>query len=86
MDKFDPKFDKGIFIGYSNRSKAYRVFNSKTNTIEETMHVSFDENFKDFVQINDEDYFVTLNNESNETNCETIHPNKRIRLLKDHHV
>ena len=34
------------------------------------MHVSCDENFKDFIQTNDEDDFVTLNNESNETNCE----------------
>ena len=50
------------------------------------MHVSCDENFKDFIQPNDEDDFVTLNNESNETNCETIQPNKRIRLLKDHPV
>ena len=65
FDKFDPKSDKGIFIGYSNRSKAYRVFNLRTNTIEETMHVSCDENFKDFIQPNDEDDFVTLNNESN---------------------
>lgn len=47
------------------------------------MHVSFDENFKDFVEINHEDDFVTLNNESNETNCETVHPNKKIKLLKD---
>ena len=29
LDKFDPKSDKGIFIGYSNRSKAHRVFNLK---------------------------------------------------------
>ena len=50
------------------------------------MDVAFDENFKDFVQINDEDDFVTLNNESNKTNCETVHPNKRIRLLKDHPI
>ena len=84
LDKFYPKSDNEIFIGYSNRSKVYRVFNLRTNTIEETMHVSCDENFKDFIQVNDEDDFVTLNNESNETNCETIQPNKRIRHLKDH--
>lgn len=50
------------------------------------MNVSFDENFKDFAQINDEDDFVTLNNESYETKYETIYPNKRIRLLKDHPI
>ena len=50
------------------------------------MHVSFDENFKDTVQIEDEEDFVTLNNEPNETNYEVIQPNKRIRLLKDHPI
>ena len=30
LDKFEPKADKGFFIGYSNRSKAFRVFNLKT--------------------------------------------------------
>ena len=50
------------------------------------MYVSFDENFKDTVQIEDEEDFVTLNNEPNETNCEIIQPNKRIRLLKDHPI
>ena len=33
LDKFDPKSDKGIFIGYSNRSKAYKVFNLKTKAV-----------------------------------------------------
>ena len=34
LDKFEPKSDKGIFIGYSNRSKALRVYNLRTNIIE----------------------------------------------------
>ena len=86
LDKFDPKSDKGIFIGYSNRSKAYRVFNLRTNTIEETLHVSFDENFKEVDQINDEDDLVISNHESVDASNETFHPNKKIRLLKDHPV
>ena len=86
LDKFDPKSDKGIFIGYSNRSKAYRVFNLRTNTIEETMHVSFDENFKIFEEINDEEDLITQNQESTETNNELNHPNKRIKLLKYHPI
>ena len=44
--KFDPKADEGIVIGYSDRSKAYRIYNKRTNTIEESLHVSFDENEK----------------------------------------
>ena len=43
LDKFDAKGDEGIFIGYSTRSKAYRVFNKRTFVIEESLHVSFDE-------------------------------------------
>ena len=44
MGKFDPKADVGIFIGYSLRSKAYRMYNMRTRTVEESMHVVFDEN------------------------------------------
>ena len=45
LDKFDSKSDEGIFVGYSIRSKAYIIFNKKTSTIEESLHVVFDENF-----------------------------------------
>ncbi|KAK2395618.1 hypothetical protein QL285_057339 [Trifolium repens] len=41
--KFDAKACKGIFIGYSERSKAYRVNNSETNTVEESIHVRFND-------------------------------------------
>ena len=27
LDKFGPKVDEGLFLGYSSTSKAYRVFN-----------------------------------------------------------
>ena len=43
LGKFDPKSDVGIFLGYSNSSKAYRVYNKRTLVVEESMHVSFDE-------------------------------------------
>ncbi|KAH9744422.1 Integrase catalytic domain-containing protein [Citrus sinensis] len=43
LGKFDPKSDVGIFLGYSNSSKAYRVYNKKTLVVEESMHVTFDE-------------------------------------------
>ncbi|KEH19416.1 hypothetical protein MTR_8g058870 [Medicago truncatula] len=41
--KFDAKVDDGIFLGYSSNSKAYRVFNKRTLTVEESIHVAFDE-------------------------------------------
>ncbi|KAH9697097.1 hypothetical protein KPL71_023471 [Citrus sinensis] len=43
LGKFDPKSDVGIFLGYSNSSKAYRVYNKRTLVVEESMHVTFDE-------------------------------------------
>ena len=38
--------DKGIFLGYSNTSKAHRAFNSKTQVVEESIHVKFNDNTK----------------------------------------
>ena len=62
------------------------MFNLKTNTIEETMHVSFDENLKNFEDTSDEEDLITQNQESAETNNEINHPNKRTKLLKDHPI
>lgn len=41
LNKFDAKFDEGIFIGYSSLSKAYIVFNNRMSVLEETIHVYF---------------------------------------------
>ncbi|GKC97593.1 retrovirus-related pol polyprotein from transposon TNT 1-94 [Tanacetum coccineum] len=43
LGKFDPKADDGYFLGYSVFSKAFRVFNTRRQQIEETYHVTFDE-------------------------------------------
>ena len=48
--KFNAKSDDGIFLGYSSRSKAYRIYNKRTSTIEESMHVEFDENFENVIE------------------------------------
>jgi hypothetical protein len=37
--KLDPKSDEGIFLGYSINSKAYRVYNSKTKVVMESINV-----------------------------------------------
>ncbi|GJV61232.1 ribonuclease H-like domain-containing protein [Tanacetum coccineum] len=41
LGKFDGKADEGFFIGYSLNSKAFRVFNSRTRTVEENLHIRF---------------------------------------------
>ena len=37
--KIDLKSDEGIFLGYSTNNRAYRVFNSKTETVMESINV-----------------------------------------------
>ena len=43
LKKFDVKAQKGIFLGYFERSKTYRVYNSETQCVEESMHIKFDD-------------------------------------------
>nr|GFA16194.1 ribonuclease H-like domain-containing protein [Tanacetum cinerariifolium] len=42
--KFQGKVDEGFLVGYSVCSKTFRVFNSKTRIVLETLHVNFMEN------------------------------------------
>nr|GEV16171.1 hypothetical protein [Tanacetum cinerariifolium] len=43
LDKIKEKGDECIFMGYSTKSRAYRVFNKRTRVIMESIHVNFDE-------------------------------------------
>nr|GEV66411.1 ribonuclease H-like domain-containing protein [Tanacetum cinerariifolium] len=44
LGKCDGKVDKGFLVGYSISSKAFRVLNSRTRIVQETLHVNFLEN------------------------------------------
>nr|GEX89757.1 ribonuclease H-like domain-containing protein [Tanacetum cinerariifolium] len=44
LRKFDRKADEGFLVGYSVSSKAFRVFNSRTRLVQETLHINFLEN------------------------------------------
>nr|GEX64606.1 hypothetical protein [Tanacetum cinerariifolium] len=44
LGKFDRKVDEGFLVGYYVSSKAFRVFNSRTRIIQETLHINFLEN------------------------------------------
>nr|GFA44585.1 hypothetical protein [Tanacetum cinerariifolium] len=44
LGKFDGKADEGFFVGYSVNSKTFRVFNSRTMIVEETLDITFLEN------------------------------------------
>ncbi|GJR10198.1 integrase, catalytic region, zinc finger, CCHC-type containing protein [Tanacetum coccineum] len=43
LGKMKPKADIGIFIGYSETSRWFRIYNRHTKKIMETIHVKFDE-------------------------------------------
>ncbi|KAI3729562.1 hypothetical protein L6452_18223 [Arctium lappa] len=43
LGKFSPKAGEGVFIGYSQHAKAYRVYNKRTKTVVESVNVTFDE-------------------------------------------
>nr|GFB91975.1 hypothetical protein [Tanacetum cinerariifolium] len=44
LGKFQGKVDEGFLVRYSVCSKAFRVFNSRTRIVHETLHVNFIEN------------------------------------------
>nr|GFB68823.1 hypothetical protein [Tanacetum cinerariifolium] len=44
LGKFQGKVDERFLVGYSVCSKAFRVFNSRTRIVQETLHVNFMEN------------------------------------------
>nr|GEZ56502.1 retrovirus-related Pol polyprotein from transposon TNT 1-94 [Tanacetum cinerariifolium] len=46
LGKFNAKADDGYFLGYSFVSKAFRVFNTRRQQVEETYHVTFDESME----------------------------------------
>ncbi|XP_075112284.1 uncharacterized protein LOC142182171 [Nicotiana tabacum] len=44
LGKFDPRSDEGIFLGYSKNNRSFRVYKKCTRSVEESVHVIFDEN------------------------------------------
>ncbi|XP_031091039.1 uncharacterized protein LOC115996034 [Ipomoea triloba] len=43
VGKFEPKSDEGIFLGYSPNSRAYRVYNKRIKTVQESINVIVDD-------------------------------------------
>jgi hypothetical protein len=43
LGKFDPKSDESIFLGYSTNSCAYKVYNTRTETVMESINVVIDD-------------------------------------------
>ncbi|KAJ9554618.1 hypothetical protein OSB04_018663 [Centaurea solstitialis] len=47
LDKFSPKGDEGVFIGYAKDSPSYRVYNKKTRCVVESTNVDFEEGIEE---------------------------------------
>ncbi|WVZ64516.1 hypothetical protein U9M48_014018 [Paspalum notatum var. saurae] len=68
LGKFQRRCDIGFLLGYSSKSKAYRVFNEATGLVEETYDVEFDESngsqgaHVDVVDINEEPLVEAMKN------------------------
>ena len=41
IGKFDERSDEAVFLGYSSNSKAYRVYNKRTMSVEKSVHIIF---------------------------------------------
>nr|GEW34954.1 hypothetical protein [Tanacetum cinerariifolium] len=50
LGKFEGNVDEGFLVGYSVSSKAFRVFNSRTRIVQETLHVNSMENKPNVVE------------------------------------
>nr|GEV04713.1 retrovirus-related Pol polyprotein from transposon TNT 1-94 [Tanacetum cinerariifolium] len=48
LGKFDGKANEIFLVGYSVSSKAFRVYNSRTKIVQETLHINFLENQPNF--------------------------------------
>nr|GFB21459.1 retrovirus-related Pol polyprotein from transposon TNT 1-94 [Tanacetum cinerariifolium] len=71
LGKFDGKVDESLFVGYSLNSKAFRVFNSKTRTVEENLYISFSESTPNVV-CSGLDWLFDIDALTRTLNCELI--------------
>ncbi|GJR90102.1 retrovirus-related pol polyprotein from transposon TNT 1-94 [Tanacetum coccineum] len=53
LGKFQAKADFGIFVGYAPSRKGYRIYNKRTHRLMETIHVTFDECFVEWLLAGD---------------------------------
>ncbi|KAL8102638.1 hypothetical protein AgCh_027236 [Apium graveolens] len=73
LTKSDLKDDEGIFVGYPLTTKAFRVYNLRTRTVMESIHVSFDD--KKITGLEDSDDHDILRFENEVVYAELLSPN-----------
>ncbi|GJW38179.1 putative ribonuclease H-like domain-containing protein [Tanacetum coccineum] len=60
LGKFDGKSDESFFVGYSLSSKAFRIYNTRTRRVEESLHIRFLEN-KPMIEGNSPKWLFDIN-------------------------
>ncbi|KAA0067973.1 putative mitochondrial protein [Cucumis melo var. makuwa] len=53
--KWDARSEQGIFLGYSQNSQAYRVYNNRSGSVMEIINVVMNDLDSDIKQMNDEE-------------------------------
>ncbi|GJV64605.1 retrovirus-related pol polyprotein from transposon TNT 1-94 [Tanacetum coccineum] len=98
LGKMKPKADIGIFIGYSESSKGFWIYNRRTRKIMETIHVKFDEltamasehhnnEAPPLVSSSEEHFFPNSNDKANELSQEDKSADfNRNTLLSPYHT
>ena len=80
IDKFEAKSELRIFLGYSTTSRAYMIYNSKHDCIEESPHVVFDETIDNHLcRDEDEGEFIKKNIEQKDDQEETKSEDQKIK-------
>nr|GEZ28929.1 retrovirus-related Pol polyprotein from transposon TNT 1-94 [Tanacetum cinerariifolium] len=75
LGKFNAKADDGYFLGFSFVSKAFKVFNTKRQQVEETYHVTFDESMEAIRFTNTSEDKIGIDDSSRYPSDEFIHDN-----------
>jgi hypothetical protein len=73
LGKFDSKSDEGIFLGYSTNSRAYKIFNKRTETVMESINVVVDDEEDERPSSSEESQLNTV--EPALTDCTKSSPN-----------
>ncbi|GKB01273.1 retrovirus-related pol polyprotein from transposon TNT 1-94 [Tanacetum coccineum] len=79
--KFDAKADDGYFLGYYFVSKAFRVFNTRRQQVEETYHVTFDKSMESIKFTNTSADEIRIDDSSRYPHDELLHEDDLSRKL-----
>nr|GEU44954.1 ribonuclease H-like domain-containing protein [Tanacetum cinerariifolium] len=82
LGKFKGKVDKGFLVRYCVNSKAFRVFNSRTHIIQETLHVNFLEN-KPNVASSGPTWLFVIDSLTKTMNYQPVHAGKQTNSSLD---